>query len=124
MVEIKLTSVIPALTKYLHKVDAEFSENLEEIILFGSYAKGLQRVGSDVDLALLFSDEITISPKERAVIRAALDEFDDSIQINLFCTTKSAVKNAIMELDANYWIHKEGICIWAKSHTNTLVPAI
>ena len=121
-IEIKLSSVIPALTKYL--LEAQFPESLEEIILFGSYAKGLQHVGSDVDLALIFPDMYIVSPKERSVIRAVLDDFDDSVQINIFCTTKSALINATKQLDANYWIHKEGVQLWKKSPTNTLAPAI
>ena len=121
-VEIKLTSVIPALTKYLY--EAQFPESLEEIVLFGSYAKGLQHVGSDVDLALVFPDKYIVSPKERSAIRAVLDDFDDSVQINVFCTTKSALVNATKQLDTNYWIYKEGVQLWEKSPTSTLAPAI
>ena len=95
---------------------AEHSKNIppvvHSIIAFGSYAKGQQRVGSDIDIAVVLADDVEIDVYERAEIREIFDEFSDDISAELFFTRSNRVISTMDVLDANYSIREEGVPLW------------
>ena len=110
----KLKNVKPELQEFIKKHTELFPKELIEIILFGSYARNEQRVGSDVDLALVFHNSMIATPKLRAEIREILDNFCDTLELNLFCTDSKAIQTTSDKFDANYWIREEGFSLWAR----------
>jgi len=99
-----------------HENDEHLPETLEQIILFGSHARGEARLSSDIDVALVFSS----SPPRvlRAQVRSMLDLFSDCFEISVFTTTKALLNECTNIKNANYWIREEGRILWQSTHIN------
>jgi len=98
--------------KYLGSICGDFPDSLTGLMVFGSYARGQAKMGSDLDIALLV--EGNFERADRAAVRELLSGFYDNININLFCTTKDKIGQAQSKFDANYWIREEGETLWAR----------
>ena len=108
----RLSDVVPNLTSYILANKGAFPKVLARIVLFGSYARGTARLGSDVDIAL-----VADSPWEhvdRSEIRDVFDEYNPTVSCSLFYTTTDKLEATNDKFDANYWIRKEGILLWER----------
>ncbi|GBE18872.1 nucleotidyltransferase domain protein [archaeon BMS3Abin16] len=48
----------PALEKFLHEVNKKYSERIDKVILFGSYARGDYTQESDIDLLVVWKGKL------------------------------------------------------------------
>ena len=108
---LELSAVVPSLKDYIAQHSGLFPDALEKIIVFGSFAKGTARVGSDVDIALVSAINWEIADK--GIVRDALEDFAPDMHLSLFYTTIERLK-ADSPNDANYWICKEGVVLWER----------
>ena len=108
----KLTDVVPNLTDFILNNTEKFPDEINKIILFGSYAKNEQRVSSDVDIALVADETWETLP--RCSVRDVFDNFDDNVEISLFFTTSVKIEAAKNVFDANFFIKKEGVLLWER----------
>ncbi|MCL2350641.1 MAG: nucleotidyltransferase domain-containing protein [Defluviitaleaceae bacterium] len=77
-----INDVIDELKVYLNSACQYFLNNVERIILFGSYARNAQKIGSDIDLALVATNGW--QRENRILLRDVLDDFSFYVKINLF----------------------------------------
>lgn len=104
----KINEVSGALKQYVNTL--QYPNSLDSIVLFGSYARGDAKVGSDLDIALITKENFTRNDK--ITIQSLLDDFNNDLEVNLFCTNREKVNNTLDILNANYWIREEGIILW------------
>ena len=83
--------------------------NICYAVLFGSYARSEAVITSDIDIAIVAEDPLSV---DRAKLREVTESSD--IVCDLVYTTHEALASATRELDVNYWIKKEGIVIWQR----------
>lgn len=107
----ELASIVPDLTEYVESRSADFPNALKRVIVFGSFARGTARVGSDVDIALVSESAWEMSDK--GVMRDIFDDFAPGVSLSLFYTTLSRL-SAGDSRDANYWIREEGVELWRR----------
>ena len=105
----KINEVIGALKQYVRS-QQEYPDSLESMVLFGSFARGDAKVGSDLDIALVTKDGF--SRDDKIAVQSLLDDFNDKLEVSLFCTKREKVETTQDKLNANYWIRKEGVVIW------------
>ena len=97
---------------YVKTICAKIPPSIVGLKVFGSYAKGNPKITSDLDVALITTEEF--SRMDRIEIREILEGFYDNIEINLFCTTEEKISSTQSKFDANYWIREEGELIWIR----------
>ena len=107
----ELASVLPSLTEYVKRQSGDFPDSLEKIIVFGSYARGEAKVGSDIDIALVSNG--TWSIPDRGAVRDVLDDFAPELRLGLFYTTNEGLL-AEDDRNTNYWIRNEGVELWRR----------
>lgn len=85
-------SVQEILEEVLEKVQDEFGPELHSIMLFGSYAKGLERSTSDIDIAIIFSENRIFSNKKLSERNRIMDAItnDLSFPINIILESLKA----------------------------------
>ena len=81
--------------------------SIDEVVLFGSQARGEASEKSDIDLAIIHHDN---NLKFGKLIGAVRGKFD----IDFVYTSYDRIKRANRQLDVNYWIREEGISIWKR----------
>ena len=111
----KIADVVPNLKNFVASVSHQLPENLDKIIVFGSYARGEAKVSSDLDLALVSGDKPIV---DKWAVADVLEGFDKYLKINFFCTNQTKIDTAQDKFNANYWIREEGKLLWEKQHTN------
>lgn len=109
-----VSEVIENFKIYINQMvrDSEIPEAVEQLILFGSYARNEADIYSDVDVAVVADETFTRTDKSN--LRSYLEAFDKTIEISLFCTNKKKLEQVTDEFDANYWIKREGVLLWKK----------
>jgi hypothetical protein len=108
----RLTDVLPGLSGYINEITADFPAALTRVILFGSFAKGTARVGSDIDIALVSMESWSF--ENRSFVRHLFDDFDCGAKLSFFYTTESGLESDSKN-DANYWIRTEGTELWSRN---------
>lgn len=108
----KLTEVLPVLSGYINERADSFPKVLTQVILFGSFAKGTARVGSDIDIALVSRESWSF--KDRSAVRNIFDDFDCSATLSFFYTTETCLKSDDKN-NTNFWISTEGVELWKQS---------
>lgn len=108
----KLSEVIPNLIEHIKINHNRLPDAVNQIILFGSYARGAQRVGSDVDIAV--AGEHIWETEPRCKVRDVFDDFDETVEISLFFTTTDKINEVESKFDANYSIREEGVLLWER----------
>ena len=83
----------------------EVGENLEQIVLFGSCARGNITTGSDIDL-LLITKSLIDTHKERGSIRDMIDDYN----VDLVFYSKDRFEESDSLFVKN--IKKDMICLW------------
>jgi len=122
--DMKIPDVVPNLKNFIESVSHQLPENLEKIIVFGSYARGEATIRSDVDIALVFGGEEPTQRADKVAVDMALYDFDDILHIDLYCTNQTRIDTEQNVMRPNYWIREEGKLLWTKEHTNTLATGI
>jgi predicted nucleotidyltransferase len=87
-----------------------YGDKLKGVYLFGSYARGDYRDGSDVDVMILLKDYKNYWNEQKKISRLASDvslEYD--LTISCIFIKELQWKNAINEVPLIYNIHKEGV---------------
>lgn len=93
----------------LDKIMGMKIEGLIEVRLFGSCARGEAKLGSDVDLLLLFNEEIP-DRRSRGSLYCEVSEEIEGVKTDLaFYTTKDYNEN---KLPFSKAVRKESILIW------------
>ena len=110
----KISEVVSNLQNFISSVSHLLPANLNKIIVFGSYARGEATIRSDVDLALVFDGEGPTERKYIAAVREILDDFDEFLKIDLFCTNQTKINTVDNKFNANYWIREDGKLIWTR----------
>ena len=112
---VKISDVVPNLKNFIASISHQLPENLDKIIVFGSYARGEAKVSSDLDLALV-SDGTGIVDKW--AVADVLEDFDKFLNISYFCTNQTKISTEQDKFNANYWIRDKGKLLWERQHTN------
>jgi len=90
-----------------------YGEHLQKIILFGSYARGDFREGSDIDLLLLFDENYNATTKDDEIYdKIAAIILENNYVISLIPTSMQLFETKKAPLYLN--IQKEGIELWKK----------
>lgn len=90
-----------------------YGENLQGIILFGSYARGDFRQGSDIDLLLLFDESYNATTKEDEIYDKIAEKIvETNYVISLIPTSVQLFETKKTPLFLN--VKKEGIELWKK----------
>jgi predicted nucleotidyltransferase len=105
----RLDDVIPNLKEFIEKKTAALPAVLSQVIIFGSYAKGTARVGSDVDIALVAPQSWNFT--DRSTVRDIFEDFDCGSELSFFFTTENGLLSDDKN-NANYWIRLEGVTLW------------
>jgi len=109
----KSVHILPILANFQAELLQIYGENLEGIILFGSYARGDFRQGSDIDLLLLFEKNFNPTPKDNEVYdKIAEIILAKQYVISLIPASCQLFETKNSPLYLN--IRKEGIEIWRK----------
>jgi predicted nucleotidyltransferase len=108
----KLFEVVPNLKNYIVENCIALPDALQRILIFGSFARGEARVGSDVDIALVAQNEWDF--RDRHTARHYLENFDPHLTISPFYTTVEKLNTTDDKFDANYWIAREGVLLWER----------
>ena len=110
----KISDVVPNLQKFIAASAHLLPAHLNKIIVFGSHARGEATVRSDVDIALVFDGTGPAERADKAAMHDILEDFDDIIKIDLFCTNQTKINEAQDKFNANYWIREEGKLLWER----------
>ena len=86
----------------------EADNSIDEVVLFGSQARGEANEKSDIDLAIIHHDGYNLQFGK--LIGAVRDKFD----VDFVYTSYDRINRATKQLDVNYWIREEGISIWKR----------
>ncbi len=90
-----------------------YGEDLQGVILFGSYARGDFRDGSDIDLMLLFDENYNSTAKDDEIYdKIAAMIIETKYVISLIPTSIQLFETKRTPLYLN--VKKEGIEIWKK----------
>ncbi|MCL1842235.1 MAG: nucleotidyltransferase domain-containing protein [Defluviitaleaceae bacterium] len=106
----RLSEVMPGLAGYINENALKFPANLSRVIIFGSFAKGTARVGSDVDIALVSPE--TWSFENRSLMREIFENYECGAKLSLFYTTENGLQSDDKN-NANFWIRTEGKILWS-----------
>ena len=85
----------------------EDDTSIDEVILFGSQARGDAKEDSDVDLAIIHHDNNLKFWELRNAVRRKFD-------VDFIYTNYDRIKQAKYQMDVNYWIGREGVCVWKR----------
>jgi predicted nucleotidyltransferase len=107
-----LEKIKPALTGFLNEKNEEIPKNVIQVILFGSYAKGTPRVGSDIDIAIVSQESWSF--EDRSAVRHLFDDFDCGDKLSFFFTTENGLESNDIN-NANFWIRTEGVTLWNRN---------
>lgn len=107
----KIADVVPNLKKFVESVSHQLPDNLDKIIVFGSYARGEAKVSSDLDLALVSDGTGMV---DKWAVADVLDNFNECLKMSFFCTNQEKIDSEQHKLNANYWIREEGELIWVR----------
>jgi len=108
----KLSSVTTELINFFENNKSHLPNGMQKAFLFGCFARGDARVGSDADVALVAKDTWKI--EQRNIARDWLEGFDAHLSVSPFFTTENKLLRTTDKFDANYWIAREGILLWEK----------
>jgi len=108
----RLTDVLPNLTNFIEERADTFPEMLTQVVLFGSFAKGTARVGSDIDIALVSHESWNF--EDRYTVRDIFEDFDCGSELSFFFTSENGLESGDKN-NANYWIRKEGVQLWKRN---------
>jgi len=89
-------------------------KHIEKIILFGSYAKGVATIKSDVDIAIINSFDGTSMKLKHAVTRALDSVYDGDLEISFTFVHLENYLNDNHALHVSSSIKKEGIILWQR----------
>jgi len=109
----KLSEVTPNLITFFASRTGEIPGLVQKAFLFGSFARGDARLGSDVDIALVAREAWDFSG--RSECREWLEGFDPHLKVNPFYTTLQKLDSTHDTFDANYHIMREGVLLWERS---------
>ena len=82
------------ISEFLRQID--FQE-IDNILLFGSHARGTASVRSDIDLAISFKKEIKNELEITKIIQNIKNRFSREIQVHYFTVKEFASKNKLAE---------------------------
>jgi predicted nucleotidyltransferase len=105
--------ILPILQDFQKELLKIYGDNLQGIILFGSYSRGDFNAESDVDLLLLFNENFKYFQKDNEVYSKIVDILSDyNLLISLIPTSKYLfeVKKAPLYMN----VKKEGIELWKR----------
>lgn len=71
--------------------------DISKIVLFGSHAKGTASVNSDIDIAVVFSDDLKQEIKVTQIVRKLEKQFKIKIQVHYFTGNGFGGKNKLVE---------------------------
>jgi predicted nucleotidyltransferase len=105
--------ILPILEDFQKELLKIYGDNLQGIILFGSYSRGDFNAESDVDLLLLFDENFKYFQKDNEVYSKIVDILSaNNLLISLIPTSKYLfeVKKALLYMN----VKKEGIELWKR----------
>jgi len=109
----KSVHILPILANFQAELLQIYGENLEGIILFGSYARGDFRQGSDIDLLLLFDENFAEFKKDDAIFDVIVNYMmDKKVVITPLGIQKKFFESRKTPLMLN--VQREGIELWKK----------
>jgi predicted nucleotidyltransferase len=105
--------ILPILQDFQKELLKIYGDNLQGIILFGSYSRGDFNAESDVDLLLLFDENFKYLRKDDVIFDLITDYMiDKKVVITPLATQKKLFNTQKTSLYFN--IKKEGIELWKK----------
>ncbi len=103
------------LTKYIEEIKNIYGSNLAKIILFGSYARGDNKQGSDIDIMILvnISDD-EAKEYQRELFNETYDfNMDNDVEINPMTHSRDLFEKWVNNYPFFYNIQKEGVVLYA-----------
>lgn len=71
--------------------------DVEEVILFGSHAKGNASVSSDIDIAVVFSDDLSGEIEVTKIVNGMESKFEKVIQVHFFTKKTFSKKSKLVD---------------------------
>jgi len=110
VVDIMRTEVSSFLEEYVSQFKILGIKDIDSLILFGSQARGTATISSDIDIAVVMAENLSVF--ERGRLLSLGDDVDMRFETNLFFTTRKALDSANRDLDTNKYIRDEGVVLW------------
>ncbi len=104
-----LMTSIKAMSKELSII---YGESLSEVIIYGSYARGTQTEGSDVDIALILNKKPTKVMTDKMIDCVARHEVDSDKVLSVIDIQSDQYDNWKTSLPFYMNIDKEGVTVW------------
>ena len=103
------------LEKYTQEIRSLYGENLREVILYGSYARGDYREDSDIDIMVLVGlDEDSICSTRKQVYDLSYDFWwDYEVDINPIVKNETHFRNWVESYPFYSNVDKEGVRLYA-----------
>ncbi len=106
----KSKKIEPILIPLKEELRSRYGEKLQQLILFGSYARGTQNKESDIDLLLVLNDMTSYKEESDKIFDFKYDlSLKSGIYISIHITTQKRFDN--LEELLYYNVKKEGIVI-------------
>lgn len=71
--------------------------DVEEVVLFGSHAKGNASVNSDIDIAIVFSNDLSGEIEVIKIVKELESKFEKVIQVHFFTTKTFSKKSKLVD---------------------------
>jgi predicted nucleotidyltransferase len=84
------------LSDFLRNLNDSCSE-VDRVILFGSQAKGTASINSDIDIAVIFTENLTQEMEVTKIVHKLEKQFKIKIQIHYFTSRSFSAKNKLVE---------------------------
>ena len=70
--------------------------DVDEVILFGSHAKGNASISSDIDIAVVFSDDLSGEIEVTKIVKKLESKFEKIIQVHFFTAKTFSKKSKLV----------------------------
>ena len=103
------------LANYIEEIKQIYGSNLEKIILFGSYARGDNKTGSDIDIMILVNiSDIEAKEFQKKLFDETYDfNMDNDVEINPMTHSKELFDKWVDNYPFFNNIEKEGVVLYA-----------
>lgn len=114
------SEIFPCLQELIEQVRRAYKDDLEEVVLFGSYARGTQEVDHDVDVAVIVRSELNdASRDELTEIGCNLGlQYDKYFDLKLLHKQTFDERTGFIPYYQN--IRKDGIVLWKNNARSEL----
>lgn len=112
-------NLVETLKNIINENNHLLEDSIEKIYLFGSFARKEETIYSDVDIALVYRDDINAkrgsSSEFKSILEKEIRFFNR--EIGWFSTNEHNIKKSTGIFNTNTRIREEGVPIWIRTVT-------